>query len=77
MKPWRRIRRGIVGRLAVAPSVVALFLWMIVPLGMTIWFSLLRYNLLDPGNEIASPGSMNYRYFLTDPGLLPGAWATR
>ena len=27
---------GIVGRLAVAPSVVALFLWMIVPLGMTI-----------------------------------------
>ncbi len=41
----------IVGKLAVAPSVVALFLWMIVPLGMTIWFSLLRYNLLDPGNE--------------------------
>ena len=59
---------GIVGRLAVAPSVVALFLWMIVPLGMTIWFSLLRYNLLDPGNE-SFAGLLNYRYFLTDPAF--------
>ena len=30
-----------------------LFLWMIVPLAMTIWFSLLRYNLLTP-----IPGSL-------------------
>jgi sorbitol/mannitol transport system permease protein len=59
---------GTVGRLAVAPSVVALFLWMIVPLGMTIWFSLLRYNLLDPGNE-SFAGLMNYQYFLTDPAF--------
>jgi sorbitol/mannitol transport system permease protein len=59
---------GIVGRLAVAPSTAALFLWMIVPLGMTIWFSLLRYNLLDPGNE-SFAGLMNYRYFLTDPAF--------
>jgi sorbitol/mannitol transport system permease protein len=36
------------GRIAVAPSVIVLFLWMIVPLAMTIWFSFLRYNLLDP-----------------------------
>jgi sorbitol/mannitol transport system permease protein len=56
------------GHLAVAPSVVALFLWMIVPLGMTIWFSLLRYNLLDPGNE-SFVGFLNYRYFLTDPSF--------
>ncbi len=26
----------VLGKLAVAPSVIALFLWMIVPLGMTI-----------------------------------------
>lgn len=50
----------------VAPSVVMLFLWMIVPLGMTIYFSLLRYNLLDPGNE-AFVGLQNYSYFLSDP----------
>ena len=58
----------VLGRLAVAPAVVALFLWMIVPLGMTIWFSLLRYNLLDPGNE-SFAGLLNYRYFLTDPAF--------
>ena len=57
-----------IGRIAVAPSVLALFLWMIVPLGMTIWFSLLRYNLLDPGNE-SFAGLLNYRYFLTDPAF--------
>jgi sorbitol/mannitol transport system permease protein len=53
---------------AVAPSVLVLFLWMIVPLGMTIWFSLLRYNLLDPGNE-SFVGLLNYEYFLTDPAF--------
>ena len=54
------------GKLAVAPSVVALFLWMIVPLAMTIYFSFLRYNLLDPGNE-SFIGILNYQYFLSDP----------
>ena len=58
----------VLGKLAVAPSVLALFLWMIVPLAMTIWFSLLRYNLLDPGNETFA-GLLNYRYFLTDPAF--------
>jgi sorbitol/mannitol transport system permease protein len=55
-------------RLAVAPSVIVLFLWMIVPLALTIWFSLLRYNLLDPGNE-SFVGFLNYEYFLTDPAF--------
>ncbi len=58
-----------VGRVLVAPSVSLLFLWMIVPLGMTIWFSLQRYNLLDSGNT-AFIGLTNYRYFLTDPAFL-------
>src|SRR5438046_572297 len=56
----------VLGKLAVAPSVVVLFLWMIVPLGLTIYFSLLRYNLLDPGNE-SFIGILNYQYFLSDP----------
>lgn len=38
-------------RLMMAPSVILLFAWMIVPLGMTIYFSFLRYNLLMPGME--------------------------
>ena len=56
----------VLGRLAVAPSVIVLFLWMIVPLALTIYFSLLRYNLLDPGNE-SFVGLLNYEYFLSDP----------
>ena len=71
------------GRIAVAPSVIALFLWMIVPLAMTIWFSLLRYNLLDPNYACSLltlgqlfdeanrcfAGAANYYYFLTDPAF--------
>lgn len=53
----------------VAPSVILLFVWMIVPLGMTIWFSLLRYNLLDPGSE-TFVGLLNYEFFLTDPAFI-------
>ncbi len=50
------------------PSVLALFVWSVVPLGMTLWFSLQRYNLLSPG-ERGFIGLENYRFLLTDPGL--------
>ena len=32
----------------VAPSVIVLFIWMIVPLALTIWFSFRIYRLLSP-----------------------------
>ena len=37
----------VLANLSVAPSVTVLFLWMIVPLVMTIYLSTLRYSLLD------------------------------
>ena len=52
-----------------SPSVILLFLWMIVPLAMTLYFSFLRYNLLSPGTE-SFIGFVNYQYFLTDPAFL-------
>lgn len=52
----------------IAPAVVVLLAWMIVPLAMTIYFSFLRYNLLMPGMEQWA-GFDNYRYFLTDPAF--------
>lgn len=55
-------------RLMISPAVLLLFLWMIVPLGMTIYFSLLHYNLLMPGTE-SWVGLTNYKYFLTDPAF--------
>ncbi|MDP3958674.1 MAG: sugar ABC transporter permease [Pseudorhodobacter sp.] len=56
------------GRLMISPAVILLLGWMIVPLGMTLYFSLLRYNLLQPGTE-SYTGLTNYRYFLTDPAF--------
>ena len=35
-------------RLLLTPAMATLFLWMIVPLVMTIYFSLIRYNLMQP-----------------------------
>ena len=57
------------GRLLLTPTVALLFVWMIVPLGMTIYFSSLHYNLLNPGME-QFVGLENYYYFLTDPAFL-------
>ncbi|MDX5377962.1 MAG: sugar ABC transporter permease, partial [Halomonas sp.] len=51
-----------------APAVTLLLLWMLVPLGMTVWFSLLRYNLLMPGME-GFAGLENYEFLFTDPAL--------
>jgi sorbitol/mannitol transport system permease protein len=37
-------------RAMLAPSVLLLLVWMIVPLAMTLWFSFQNYNLLNPAN---------------------------
>src|ERR1700719_3710786 len=57
------------GRFMLAPAVALLFMWMIGPLVMTIYFSTLNYNLLNPGMENFA-GLDNYYYFLTDPSFL-------
>ena len=53
-------------RALMAPAVVTLLLWMIVPLVMTIYFSLVRYNLMQPGDK-EFLGLGNFQYFVTDP----------
>ena len=55
-------------RLLLTPAVATLLLWMIVPLVMTIYFSLIRYNLMQP--EVTGfAGLENFEYFLTDPSF--------
>ncbi|KAK3604133.1 hypothetical protein CHS0354_001940 [Potamilus streckersoni] len=62
-------------KILLAPSVIMLFLWMIVPLVMTIYFSLIRYNLLYPEqNEFT--GWENYEFFLTDIAFWPAVQNT-
>jgi sorbitol/mannitol transport system permease protein len=50
----------------IAPSVGVLLVWMIVPLAMTLWFSVQRYNLLYPDRN-GFAGLNNYVYLITDP----------
>src|SRR5450631_2884207 len=59
----------VLARGLLTPAVALLLVWMIVPLAMTIYFSSLHYNLLDPGTE-SFVGLDNFRYFLTDPAFL-------
>ena len=62
-------------RLMRAPAIILLFVWMIVPLCMTLYYSFLNYNLLNPGMT-SWAGWFNYRYFYTDPAFLEAIWNT-
>ncbi|MCG8511759.1 MAG: sugar ABC transporter permease, partial [Rhodospirillales bacterium] len=55
-------------RVMISPAVLLLLGWMIVPLGLTIYFSFQFYNLLQPGQE-SFAGWMNYEFFVTDPSF--------
>src|SRR6059058_508687 len=67
---WMATRQTqFLARSLLAPAVGLLFIWMIVPLALTLYFSTLHYSLLDPGSE-AFVGLENFRYFLTDPAFL-------
>jgi sorbitol/mannitol transport system permease protein len=57
-------------RALMAPAVFTLFLWMIVPLAMTLYFSVVHYNLMQPG-EKTFLGLENFSYFVTDPDFGP------
>src|SRR5262252_3951825 len=59
----------LLARTLLTPAVGLLFVWMIVPLALTIYFASLHYNLLDPETE-QFVGFENFRYFLTDPAFL-------
>lgn len=51
------------------PAIGTLFLWMIVPLVMSIYFSVIRYNLMQP-DQTGFIGLENWEYFVTDPSFM-------
>jgi sorbitol/mannitol transport system permease protein len=59
----------------ISPAVLLLLGWMLVPLSMTVYFSFLYYNLLQPG---ATPyaGWDNYYWFITDPSFQDAIYNT-
>jgi len=56
-------------RLLMTPAIGTLFLWMIVPLVMSIYFSVIRYNLMQP-DQSGFIGLENWEYFVTDPSFM-------
>ena len=62
-------------RLMRAPAIVLLLIWMVVPLAMTLYFSFLNYNLLNPAST-SWAGFFNYKYFYTDPAFFESIWNT-
>jgi sorbitol/mannitol transport system permease protein len=62
-------------RALMSPAVVTLLLWMLVPLSMTIYFSLVRYNLMQPGPK-EFIGLENWEFYLTDPDFGASVWNT-
>ena len=64
------MRRGF-ARYAALPAIAPLFLWMAAPLGLTLYFSFIRYNLLSPDAvEHFRFTLFNYEYFFSDPSSL-------
>jgi sorbitol/mannitol transport system permease protein len=56
-------------RFMLAPSVLVLLIWMIVPLAMTLWFSFQQYNPQNPINDRFVWFS-NYALFYNNPAFL-------
>jgi sorbitol/mannitol transport system permease protein len=51
------------------PSFASLFVWMAVPLGMTLYFSVEHYNLLSEHGPKFT-GGQNYLYLIRDPAFV-------
>ena len=56
-------------RMMLAPSVILLLVWMIVPLSFTLWFSFLQYNPLNPIRD-GFIGFANYALFFSNPAFI-------
>jgi sorbitol/mannitol transport system permease protein len=52
------------------PAVGALLLWMIVPLALTVYFSFIRFSLLNP-DVSGFAGFENYQYLIEDESFWP------
>ena len=62
-------------RVLMMPAIATLFLWMIVPLVMTLYFSVIRFNLMQP-EQSGFIGLENFEFFVTDPSFWPAVLNT-
>ena len=72
---WTAARRdGLVGYLFIAPQVIGIIVFVLVPLLLVFWFSLHEWNVL--ANTFNYTGTQNYQLLLADASLWPVLLAT-
>src|SRR5690606_2836143 len=65
-RPMSTQSTRLASRLMVTPSVLLLFIWMAVPLAMTLYFSFRLYRLLSPDRS-GWVGLTNFKWFFSAP----------
>lgn len=76
LSPTQRRWRALGGSwLLIGPATIYLFVWMLVPLAMTVYYSFRRYNLIQPFIK-GWAGWSNYLNVVTDPSFLASLWNT-
>ncbi|SES28848.1 sugar ABC transporter permease [Rhizobium sp. NFR03] len=72
---WTITRRdSLAGFLFIAPQMIGIFVFVLIPLGLVFWYSLHEWNVL--ANTFAFTGAQNYRMLLEDESLLDVLGAT-
>lgn len=67
-------RDALAGFLFVAPQTIGIFVFVLAPLGLVVWYSLHEWNVL--AQTFRFQGLENYEKLLSDPGLPPVLGAT-
>lgn len=72
---WTITRRdSLAGFLFIAPQMIGIFVFVLIPLGLVFWYSLHEWNVL--ANTFTFTGAQNYRMLLEDESLLDVLGAT-
>jgi multiple sugar transport system permease protein len=66
---WTIARRdSLAGWLFIAPQLIGIIIFVLIPLGLVFWYSLHEWNVL--ANTFTYTGAQNYQMLLDDPNLL-------
>lgn len=72
---WTITRRdSLAGFLFIAPQMIGIFVFVLIPLGLVFWYSLHEWNVL--ANTFTFTGAQNYRMLVEDESLLDVLGAT-
>src|SRR5688500_5848143 len=65
---WTMARRdAVTGYLFIAPQLIGIVIFVLIPLGLVFWYSLHEWNVL--ANSFRFTGAANYQKLLSDPAI--------